>query len=140
MALDLRPRVVFHTSAGAVVVTIDPSTPLGGVVQIPGVGNVPYDVNPWDVNVGGPSMIVHLPVYGDSTIPLLPSGSTQPMSIPGLGEVTTEIVFGPVDIPPEQLANVGSMFALTGAIPYVLIGVAALLFFRRTKRNPCGCV
>jgi hypothetical protein len=135
MALDLRPRVVFHTSAGAVVVTVDPSTLLGGQVQIPGVGNVPYDVNVWDTNIGGPSMTVHLPVYGDSVIPLLPSGSTQPMSIPGLGDVTVEVVFGPVDLPPESLANVGSIFALTGAMPYVLIGVAAFMFLR-PKRNP----
>lgn len=138
MALDLRPRVVFHTSVGAVVVTVDPSTPLGGVVQIPGVGNVPYDVNPWDLNVGGPSMTVHLPVYGDSVIPLLPSGSSQPMSVPGLGDVTTEVVFGPVDIPPEQMANIGSLFSLAGAAPFLLIAVAAFLILK-PKRNPMCC-
>lgn len=138
MAFDLRPRVVFHTSLGAVVVTIDPSTPLGGVVQIPGVGNVPYDVD-----VTGPSMIVHLPVYGDTVIPLIPSGSATPLSVPGLGEVTYEVVFGPVDIPPEQMANMaalGSFFDPT-FLMIVAGGLALWLLWPKHKHNPmCGCL
>lgn len=130
MAFDLRPRVVFHTSLGAVVVTVDPTTPLGGQVQIPGIGNVPYDID-----VTGPTMIVHLPVYGDAIIPLIPSGGTTPLTIPGLGDVTYEVVFGPVDIPPEQMANVGAVFSLGTMVPYVLIGAAAFMFMR-PKHNP----
>lgn len=130
MALDLRPRVVFHTSLGAVVTIVDPATPFGGVIQVPGVGNVPYDVD-WTA----PSMTVHLPTYGDQVIPLIPTGGPSSFSIPGLGDVTYEVVFGPVDIPPEQLA---STYALTIGFNPWIIGLAGIAVFllMRPKRNP----
>lgn len=129
MALDLRPRIVFHTSLGAVVTVLDPATPFGGVIQVPGVGNVPYDVD-WTA----PSMTVHLPTYGDQVIPLIPTGGPSSFSIPGLGDVTYEVVFGPVDIPPEQLAPTGAL--ALGFNPWI-IGIGAVaIFLLWPKRNP----
>lgn len=131
MSVDLRPRVVFYTQSGAVVVVIDPASAFGGSVILPGVGAVPYDLD-WI----GQRMILHVPGYGDVPISLTGGGGST-VSIPGLGTVPVEVVFGEPDIPFEQRATATQALFGTAAsslLPILLIGGVTLMLLLGRRR------
>jgi len=104
-ALDLRPRLVLHPPGGAVVLLVDPTSPVTGTVTFPLLGAVPYSIT-----YGFPASTVtlHFPV-GDVDIPVDPftgsGGGTVP--IPGLGDVPYELVLGPPQITASDLFGAG---------------------------------
>ncbi|MCI0371229.1 MAG: hypothetical protein L0214_07570 [candidate division NC10 bacterium] len=127
--LDLRPRLVLHTAAGAVVVLVDPTTALSGTATFPGLGAVPYDVVP-DFPVA--QVVLHVPVYGDVALPIDltalggPAGPSE-VDLPVLGRTPYEVVLGPPAIPPEQMATAGSAFeALAGGSAGLVAGAVIL--------------
>jgi len=127
--LDIRPRVVFYTASGAVIVTIDPASMFGGSVILPGLGAVPYDLD-----MSTQRMILHLPAYGDVPIALTGGGGGNTVTLPILGTTLYEVTFGPPDIPIEQQATVQSAYlgATLGTIlPWVIGGLAIWAFWRR---------
>ena len=129
MAIDLRPRVVLYTPSGAVIITVDPATPFGGSVVIPGVGSVPYDID-----LVSQSMILHVPAYGDVPINLSGGGTDATVTLPGLGTILYDVTIGPPDIPIEQQATATQ--ALTGAfiqsaLPVIALFVVGWLLIRR---------
>jgi hypothetical protein len=133
MPFDLRPRVVFWTEAGAVVVLIDPTTAVSGNAIFPVIGSVPYalDVDPM---TGGFNVRLDFPT-GPYLLPIsLGGGQGGSLVIPGLGPATYEIVLGPPEIPEDQLASTWSLLGagLSGVWPMLLLGAGAvILIFRR---------
>ena len=127
MSVDLRPRVVFYTQSGAVVVVIDPASAFGGQVLLPGAGAVPYDID-WI----GQRMILHIPAYGDVPISLTGGGGST-VSIPGIGTVPVEVIFGEPDIPFEQRATATQAFfgsTLSTMVPIIVVGLVGLLIWQ----------
>lgn len=123
--LDFRPRVVFHTSAGALVVLVDPASFIGGSVDFPGIGTVPYDIN-----YGTQTMILHFPQYGDVPINLVGGEGPSVVTIPGVGDIPYEITIGEPDIPYEGRVTVPRAALLTGlnlSLPFLLLGGAIIL-------------
>lgn len=136
-AVDIRPYVTFYTQAGAVPVVIDPTSVLQGNVVFPVVGNVPYDLD-----VFGRQMILHVPLYGDVLVPLFGAlsggagegGGQSNVNIPGLGDTPYEVTFGPPALPAGSLATTTGLLSVVGGgiLPLVLIG--GLAFFLLRKR------
>ena len=130
-AVDVRPYVTFYTSAGAVPVAIDPTTVLSGNVIFPVVGAIPYDLD-----IIGWNMVLHVPYAGDVAVPLFGGGSgSSTVSIPGLGDVPYEVSIGP---PAGALVPGGTFsasnllsFAGSSILPLALIGVAAYFLLRK---------
>ena len=131
---DLRPRVVFWTEAGAVVVVIDPATAVSGSAIFPVIGSVPYalDVDP---QTGGFNVRLDFPT-GPYLLPInLGGGQGGSLVIPGLGPATYEIVLGPPDIPEDQLASTWSLLGagLGSLWPMLLLGASAVILMMRRK-------
>jgi hypothetical protein len=132
--LDFRPRVVFWTEAGAVVVLVDPTTAVSGQAIFPVIGAVPYalDVDPL---TGGFNVRLDLPT-GPYLLPIsLGGGEGGSLVLPGLGPATYEVVIGPPQIPEDQLASGWSLMTagLTSLWPILLLGVGAVLLMMRRK-------
>lgn len=128
---DLRPRVVFHTSAGAVVVTVDPVSAVHGFADFPVFGSVPYFIQNDPLNPLAVNIVVDFPV-GAVTVPvnLAGGGGAGPLEVPGLGQATYEVVLGPPNLTPDQLAtplSVAGAFLANNWL--VLAGVGAVLFW-----------
>lgn len=137
--LDLRPRVLFHTAAGIVVVLVDPANAVSGTALFPIIGAVPYAID-FDPTQVFPQPRIRLdfptgPYYIPVDLTALGSGSGGSLTIPGLGDATYEIVLGPPDIPPDQLASTGSLlsFGLSQYWPYLLLGVGVVILFARRR-------
>lgn len=131
MAIDLRPRVVFYTPSGAVVVTVDPGSIFGGSVLLPGIGAVPYDID-----FATQSMILHVPGYGDAPIALTGGGGGTTVNIPGLGNVLYEVTIGPPDLSIEQQVTIpqAALGAVIGtALPWIIGGVIVWMMWRRRR-------
>lgn len=140
VGLDLLPRIVFWTEAGAVVVTVDPDSVTGGTAIFPVIGAVPYavDFDPSQlfpqprIRLDFPTGPYYLPV--DLSGLVGGGGSGGNVTIPGLGPATYEVVIGPPQIPEDQLASGWSLMSLgfSSLWPMLLLGVgAAWLMFRR---------
>ena len=132
--LDLRPRVVFWTEAGAVVVLVDPTSVVGGNAVFPIIGAVPYtlDVDPV---TGTPNVRLDVPT-GPMLLPIsFGGGQGGSVMIPGLGPATYEVVIGPPAIPEDQLATPWSLLGtvLAGMWPMLLLGVGAVWLVMRRK-------
>lgn len=132
--LDLRPRVVFWTPAGAVVVLVDPTTIVSGNAIFPVIGTVPYalDVDP---ATGSPNVRLDFPT-GPMLLPIsFGGGQGGSLDIPGLGPSTYEIVIGPPEIPEDQLASTWSLLGagLSSYMPLILLGVGAVFLMMRRK-------
>lgn len=137
--LDLRPRVVFHTSAGAVVVLVDPTTATTGMAVFPIIGSVPYAVD-FDPTQLFPQPRIRLdfptgPYYIPIDLTGLGGGGGGSINIPGLGDATYEVVLGPPDIPPDQLVSAWSLasFGLSQYWPYLLIGLGVVFMLSRRR-------
>lgn len=132
MGLDLRPRIVLYPPGGAVVILVDPTSALGGTVQFPLLGSVPYDMLP-----GFPvsTLMLHVPYYGDVPVPIdiLSLGGNGPSSvdIPMLGAVPYEITLGPPRLPEGSLLT---DTVSTMGMPLVLLGVAAVAVWWIVRR------
>ena len=131
---DLRPRVVFWTEAGAVVVLIDPATAVSGSAIFPMIGSVPYalDVDPL---TGGFNVRLDFPT-GPYLLPIsLGGGQGGSVVIPGLGPATYEVVIGPPDIPEDQLASPWSLLGagLSSMWPMLLLGAGAVILMMRRR-------
>jgi hypothetical protein len=127
--LDLRPRVIFYTASGAVIVTIDPASMFGGSVILPGLGAVPYDLD-----VATQRMILHVPGYGDAPINLYGGGGGNTVTLPILGTVLYEVTIGPPDIPIEQQATVTQAYlgaGLGAILPWIIGGAVVWVLWRR---------
>jgi len=132
--LDLRPRVVFWTPAGAVVVLVDPTTVVSGNAVFPLIGAVPYalDVDPL---TGSPNVRLDFPT-GPVLLPIsFGGGQGGSLDIPGLGPSTYEIVIGPPEIPEDQLASGWSLmsFGLQSYWPVLLLGAGVVFLMMRRK-------
>ena len=132
--LDVRPRVVFWTNAGAVVVVVDPTTLVSGNALFPVIGAVPYalDVDP---ATGAPSVRLDFPT-GPMLLPIsFGGGQGGSLTIPGLGPATYEIVIGPPQIPEDQLASPWSLVGagLTSYWPMLLLGAGVVLLMMRRR-------
>jgi len=132
-AVDVRPYVTFYTSSGAVPVVIDPSSILSGQVIFPVVGAVPYDLD-----IVGWSMVLHVPLAGDVAVPLYGGAGGQgggTVSIPGLGDVPYEVSIGPpagAMVPGGVFSTTNLLsFAGSSILPLVLIGGALWFLLRR---------
>lgn len=133
---DLRPRVVFWTTAGAVVVLVDPATATTGSAVFPVVGAVPYRVE----FTPQPAIVLDFPT-GPTVLPVDLSGmfagggGPGTVEIPGLGMATYEVVFGPPDIAPDQLVSPLSVGgALLGSYwPLLALGAVGLLLLWSRK-------
>lgn len=133
--LDLRPRVVFWTGAGAVVVIVDPSTAVSGTAIFPLIGGVPYSLDV-DPATGNPSVRLDFPT-GPYLLPIsLGGGQGGSVDIPGLGPATYEVVIGPPDIPEDQLASTSSLLlsGLTSMSGILLLGGALFVFLMLRRR------
>lgn len=131
---DIRPRVVFWTPAGAVVVLVDPTTLVSGNAVFPMIGAVPYalDVDPL---TGSPNVRLDFPT-GPILLPIsFGGGQGGSLDIPGLGPSTYEIVIGPPLIPEEELASPWSLLGtgLTSMWPMLLLGVGAVFLMMRRR-------
>ena len=130
MSLDIRPRIVFHPPGGAVVLLVDPTEPLAGMVEFPLLGGIPYRIE-----LGFPvsDVVLTFPMGAEVSIPLdvtqIGSGPAE-IQVPVLGAVPYEVVIGPPALAPEE--HLGAGWSLTGW-PAVLavIGAAWLLARRR---------
>lgn len=132
--LDLRPRVVFWTAAGAVVVLIDPTTVVSGNAVFPMIGAVPYalDVDPL---TGSPNVRLDFPT-GPILLPIsFGGGQGGSLEIPGLGPATYEVTIGPPNIPEDQLASPWSLMGagLSSLWPVLLLGAGVVLLMMRRK-------
>jgi hypothetical protein len=137
---DLRPRVIFHTAAGAVVVTVDPTSAVGGNAIFPVLGAVPYyvDIDTTTV-IPTPRVVLQFPT-GAYPIPIDLSGlggggGLTPLSLPGLGDVTYEVVMGPPQLDESEYASAGSLalFGLSQYWPLIAGGLlVAFLMFRKS--------
>lgn len=132
--LDIRPRVVFWTPAGAVVVLVDPTTLVSGNAIFPMIGSVPYslDVDPL---TGSPNVRLDFPT-GPILLPIsFGGGQGGSLNIPGLGESTYEVVIGPPQIPEDQLASPWSLMSagLMANLPMILLGVGVVFLIMRRK-------
>lgn len=132
--LDLRPRVVFWTPAGAVVVLVDPTTIVSGNAVFPVIGPVPYalDVDP---ATGSPSVRLDFPT-GPMLLPIsFGGGQGGSLNIPGLGLSTYDIVIGPPLIPEDQMASTWSLLGtgLTGIWPMLFLGAGVVLLMMWRK-------
>ena len=138
MPIDLRPRVIFWTPAGAVVLVVEPDSVFTGNVIFPALGAVPYDLMPGGVAdaQGMPlaTLTLHVPYWGDVVIPMrwesafgAESGGT--VDIYGLGEVPYTVHVGDPGIPADQLANTTAALA----VPFLLLvlGLAFVLMRRK---------
>lgn len=141
VGLDLRPRVVFWTEAGAVVVLVDPESAVAGTAVFPIIGAVPYAID-FDysqvfpqprIRLDFPTGAYYLPV--DLTGMVAGSGSGGSVDIPGLGPATYEVVLGPPQIPEDQLASGWSLmsFGLTSYWPMLLLGAGAVILMLRRR-------
>lgn len=136
-SLDLRPRVVLHTSAGAVIILVDPERLESGNVVFPApLGSVPYRIV-YDFPVS--TIILDFPVYGPVSLPVsltaMGESGSQTVELPLLGPAQYEVVLGPPDIPPENVASttdvVGAALTSPGVIMLALAAVLGLLLLRR---------
>ena len=130
-AVDVRPYVTFFTQAGAVPVVIDPSSLLSGSVIFPVVGAIPYDLD-----IVGWNMVLHVPMAGDVAVPLFGGGGGGgTVTIPGLGDVPYEVSIGPpagAQVPGAVFSTTNLLsFAGSSVLPLVLIGAAAWFLLRR---------
>jgi hypothetical protein len=140
--VDLRPRVVFHTQAGVVVVIVDPTDPVGGNAIFPIIGAVPYYID-FDTTqlLPQPRVVLQFPT-GPYYIPIDLSGflggggGGGPLTLPGLGEVTYEVTLGPPNIPPEEYASGWSLasFGLSQYWPYLAGGLLVAFVMFRSRR------
>jgi hypothetical protein len=130
--LDLRPRVILHTTAGAVVITVDPTSAVTGFAEFPVFGSVPYFIQNDPLTPLGFNIVIDFPV-GAVTIPINPSslgGDSGPMEVPGLGPATYEVVIGPPNLSPNQLASPLSVAGAFLANNWLVVaGIGAVLFF-----------
>lgn len=133
--LDLRPRVVFWTSAGAVIVLVDPTSVVGGMATFPIIGAVPYSLD-IDPATGQPSVRLDFPT-GPYLLPIsLSGGQGGSVDLPGLGPATYEVVIGPPQIPEDQLATPASLLfsGLTSMGPLLILGGGLLLLLILRRR------
>lgn len=131
--LDLRPRVVFFTPAGAVTVLVDPSSVSQGTVVFPLLGSVPYDLV---YGIPESTMILHVPYYGDYPVPLNPFGSgPASVTLPVIGEVAYEITLGPPDLPPgtSWQDTLSAGIGVAGPWVFGLAAVLVALMFRKGR-------
>lgn len=132
--IDIRPRVVFWTSAGAVVVVVDPTTMVSGNAIFPVLGAVPYalDVDP---ATGSPNVRLDFPT-GPVLLPIsFGGGQGGSLEIPGLGPATYEVVIGPPQIPEDQLASGWSLLGagLSSSMPLILLGLGVVFLIMRRR-------
>ena len=131
--LDLRPRVVFHTAAGAVVVLVDPTSVNQGTVSLPLLGAVPYDLV---YGIPESIMTLHVPYYGDVAIPLNPfGGGPSVVTLPVIGDVPYEIVLGPPELAPGSTwqDTLSAGIGVAGPWVFGLAAVLVALMFRKGK-------
>jgi hypothetical protein len=130
-AVDVRPYVTFYTSAGAIPVAIDPTSVLSGQVIFPVVGAIPYDLD-----IVSFAMVLHIPAYGDLSIPLsVTGGGSSTVNIPGLGDVPYEVSIGPPAgaLVPGGVFSMSNLFSFAegSILPLLFIGAAAYFLLKR---------
>lgn len=131
MSVDLRPRIVLHFAAGAVVILVDPTSPLAGTVDLPLLGVTPYSLDFGQLPIV--NAVLHLPAYGDYPIPVDIIGGTGAgmVDLPLVGTTPYEVVLGPPSLTPDQMFSVGGLLTSSWVLPVLLIGGVLLLAWRR---------